>query len=110
MELAQHRWLRRGARWGLHARVRGALCRGGAPPDIETFGGLGPELCAWLKRLAAERQNKLNKREYDDTTWAARSWRSYAAQQISVAVHRTVSMEIAQALGLSGAADERRDM
>ena len=74
---------------------------------IETFGGLGPELCAWLKRLATERQNKLNKREYDDTTWAARSWRSYAAQQISVSVHRTVSMEIAQALGLSGAADER---
>ena len=77
------------------------------PPYVETFGGLGPELCAWLKRLATERQNKLNKREYDDTTWAARSWRSYAAQQISVSVHRTVAMEIAQALGLSGAADER---
>ena len=74
---------------------------------VETFGGLGPELRDWLARLADERANKLNKREYDDTTWAARTWRSYAVQQISIAVQRTVCMEIAHALGLAGAADER---
>ena len=74
---------------------------------LETFGGFGPELRAWLQRLTEERQNKLSKREYDDTTWAARTWRSYAAQQISVALHRSCALEIANALGLSGAADER---
>ena len=76
---------------------------------IETFGGFGPELRDWLQRLTEERQNKLNKREYDDTTWAARTWRAFAVQQLSVAVHRSVSLEIAHALGLSGAADDRGD-
>ena len=75
---------------------------------LETFGGFGPELRAWLQRLTEERQNKLTKREYDDTTWAARTWRSYAAQQLSVALHRSCALEIANALGLSGAADERQ--
>ena len=80
------------------------------PLLVETFGGLGPELRDWLHRLAEERGNKLNKREYDDTTWAARTWRSYAVQQISIAVHRSVALEIAHALGLSGAADDRGAM
>ena len=66
-----------------------------------------PELRAWLQRLAEERANKLNKREYDETTWAARTWRSFAVQQLSVSVHRSVSLEIALALGLSGSVDER---
>ena len=99
---------------GYVARVRGdydrAIRKHGADVVLlllETFGGFGPELRAWLQRLTEERQNKLSKREYDDTTWAARTWRSYAAQQISVALHRSCALEIANALGLSGAADER---
>ena len=43
--------------------------------------------------------------EYHQTTWAARSWRSFAVQKLSVAAHFTVALEIATALGLSTATD-----
>ena len=38
--------------------------------------------------------------EYDDTTWAARTWSTWAAQQISVAVQQAIAEEIAHALGM----------
>lgn len=43
--------------------------------------------------------------EYDQTTWAARSWRSFAVQKLSVAAHFTVALEISTALGLSTATE-----
>ena len=57
--------------------------------------------------LTKERANKLERGEYDQTTWAARSWRSFAAQKVSVAAHRAAAWEIATALGLSTAVDTR---
>ena len=54
-----------------------------------------------------ERKNKLNRCEYDETTWAARSWMSFVTQKISVAVQRAVAYEIATALGLATAVDPR---
>ena len=53
------------------------------------------------------RQNKLRKDEYEVTTWAARTWLSFTAQKVSVALHRSVALEIAHALGLSAAVDAR---
>ena len=60
-----------------------------------------------LRELAEYRQNKLEKHEYDLTTWAARTWMSYSAQRISVALHHAVALETAHALGLSASVDGR---
>ena len=45
--------------------------------------------------------------EYDETTWAARNYMAFAAQRISVAAQISLAQEIAEALGLSVAADPR---
>ena len=65
-------------------------------PEVEVF-----------RELALHRQNKLRKDEYEVTTWAARTWMAFTAQKVSVALHRSVALEIAQALGLSAAVDAR---
>ena len=70
---------------------------------FETFGGFSPDVCRLLKELADVRENRLSKAEYDDTTWAARTWQSWAAQQLSVAVQQAVAEEIAHALGIATA-------
>ena len=70
---------------------------------FETFGGFSPDVCRLLKELADVRENQLSKAEYDDTTWAARTWQSWAAQQLSVAVQQAVAEEIAHALGIATA-------
>jgi len=67
---------------------------------FETFGGFSPDVCQLLKELADVRDDRLSKAEYDDTTWAARTWSTWAAQQISVAVQQAVAEEIAHALGM----------
>ena len=74
---------------------------------FESFGGFSPDVVHLMRDLAEERQNRLNKAEYELTTWAARTWLSFSAQKISVALHRAASLEIAHALGLSTGADER---
>ena len=48
-----------------------------------------------------------NSSEYDETTWSARSFMAFAAQRISVAVQLSMAQEVAEALGLSVAADPR---
>ena len=59
-------------------------------------------------RAAAEwRSNKLTSSEYDETTWSARTWLTFVAQRLSVAVQLSVAQEAAEALGLSVAADPR---
>ena len=51
-----------------------------------------------MGKLTEERKNKLNKIEYEQTTWAARTWRAFSVQKISVAVQRAAALEIAYAL------------
>ena len=70
---------------------------------FETLGGFSPDVAALLKRLADERENRLTKAEYDDTTWSARTWQSFATQQISVALQLAATLEIAHALGIATA-------
>ena len=74
---------------------------------IGMLGGFGPELVELVKRLTEERGNRMTRSEYDQTTWAARSWRSFSVQKIAVAAQRAAALEIAYALGLSTAGDER---
>jgi hypothetical protein len=74
---------------------------------IETFGGFSPELVWLFERLAQERMNRLTHLEYDQTTWAARSWTAFSAQKLSVAVHLAMATEVAVALGLPVAGDHR---
>ena len=42
-----------------------------------------------------------------EATWAARSWMTFVAQRLSVAVQLSMAQEAAEALGLSVAADPR---
>ena len=74
---------------------------------FSTFGGFSPEVEKFLKELTVERANKLNTAEYDDTTWAARTWMTFSAQKLSVAVHMAATGELIRALGLAAAADPR---
>jgi hypothetical protein len=46
-------------------------------------------------------------KEYDETTWSARTWLTFAMQRVSVAVHKAVAKELSDALGFSGAVDPR---
>ena len=77
---------------------------------VETFGGLGPALRALVEELrkgAEWRANKLTASEYDETTWSARTWMAFTTQRLSVAVQYSAAQEVAEALGLSVAADPR---
>ena len=70
---------------------------------FEVWGGWSPEVVEFFRELAAERQNKLESREYDETTWSARTWHSFQAQKVSVALHYAVALEMSLALGLATA-------
>ena len=76
---------------------------------VETLGGMGPELRSVLEAAIEYRLNKLTSGEYDETTWAARNYRTFAMQRISVAIHMAAAQEIAQALDRSIATDPRRE-
>ena len=69
-----------------------------APLLIETFGGFGDDLRRLLEEAAEVRANRLSHDEYDETTWSARTWTTFVAQRISVAVHRATALEIMQSL------------
>ena len=77
------------------------------PLLVETFGGYGPELLALLRDAAEFKCNKLSAAEYDETTWSARTWLTFAMQRVSVAVHMAVAKELSDALGLTAAVDPR---
>ena len=74
---------------------------------VETFGGMSPALYDALREASDWRANKLTSSEYDETTWSARTWMTFVAQRISVAVQLSSAQEVAEALGLSVAADPR---
>jgi hypothetical protein len=85
-------------------RPEGVEC---VPLLVETFGGLSPALTGVLREAADWRSNKLISSEYDETTWSARTWLTFVAQRISVAVQLSMAQEAVEALGLSVAADPR---
>ena len=91
---------------GDYARAKGNGCEPLAAL-IESFGGFSPELMGLLKRAAEQRMNRLTHYEYDQTTWAARSWSTFSAQKLSVAVHLAMATELAVALGLPVVGDPR---
>ena len=59
---------------------------------FETLGGFSAEVVELLH------DNKLTPAEYEETTWSARSWTTFAAQKISVALHYAAAFEISMAL------------
>ena len=71
---------------------------------FETFGGFSPGVVRLLKDLAWEVRNKLSARQYDLTTWGARSWLAFQTQQLSVKLHISCAWEIATELGIAAAA------
>ena len=83
------------------------LCVDVRPLLFSTFGGFSPEVTEFLKELTQERANKLNTSEYDSATWSARTWMTFSAQKLSVAVHMAATGELIRALGLAAAADPR---
>ena len=61
-----------------------------------------------LRKGAEWRANKLTASEYDETTWSARTWMAFTThERLSVAVQYSAAQEVAEALGLSVAADPR---
>ena len=94
------------AKSGDYARAlaSGVTC---VPLLLETFGGCSPEVVSMLREAAEWRKNKLASSEYDETTWAARTWTSFVSQRISVAAQLAMAQEAAEALGMSVAADPR---
>ena len=69
-----------------------------APLLVETFGGFGDDLRQLLQEAADIRADRLSHDEYDETTWSARTWTTFVAQRISVALHRATALEILQSL------------
>ena len=70
---------------------------GGSPPAAFRF-------CVLITCFAKSGPNNV---EYDETTWSARTWMTFVAQRISVAMQLSLAQEVAEALGLSVAADPR---
>ena len=62
------------------------------------------KVCTEYRPIAA---SKLASSEYDETTWAARTWTSFTSQRISVAAQLAMAQEAAEALGMSVTADPR---
>jgi len=71
---------------------------------FETFGGFSPGVVCFLKDLAFEVRNRLTARQYDLTTWGARSWLAFQTQQLSITLHMACAWEIADELGIAAAA------
>ena len=73
------------------------------PLLFETFGGFSPDVVRLLHAAAATVDNRLSAPQYDAATWSTRSWMSFSAQRLSVALHRSVAWELACALDVRGA-------
>ena len=90
-------------RGGVFLRLFALLQKSGA----ERKNAWSPVRLGALRTASEWRSNKLTASEYDETTWSARSFMAFAAQRISVAVQLSMAQEVAEALGLSVAADPR---
>ena len=67
---------------------------------VEPSGACGPRLRELLKQAAEARDNKLTSSEYDETTWAARSWLTFVRQRISCAIVKSGSQRRTRLLRL----------
>ena len=83
-----------------HAVAKGVQVE---PLLFETFGGFSPDVVRLLHAAAATVDNRLSASQYDVATWSTRSWMSFSAQRLSVALHRSVAWELACALDVRGA-------
>ena len=63
------------------------------PLLFETFGGFAPPT-AQLFYYAYELRQKFSTSEYDENTWATRTWLAFVTQQVSVALHKAVAREV----------------
>ena len=50
--------------------------------------------------MGSQVANKLFASEYEETTWSARTWTTFAAQKLSVALHYAAATEISAALSV----------
>jgi hypothetical protein len=73
------------------------------PLLFEVFGGMSEGVADNLKRVAGRCNNSLSFAQYDETTWAARKWRNFAEQQLSVALMWAVANEAFAAVGETSA-------
>ena len=64
-------------------------------------------VCADLPRPGYPPPPPLTTPRDDETTWPARTWLSFVSQRLSVATQLAAAQEVAEALGLSVAADPR---
>ena len=76
---------------------------------FEVWGGWSPAVVDLMEATATERGNKLTRCEYDETTWAARSWHVFGAQRIACALTQAVAQAVARELDLTTARDPRDD-
>ena len=76
---------------------------------FEVWGGWAPPVVDLLRRAEWAHGQKLRRHEYDEATWATRSWPVLAAQRVSCALIRAVSYAVARELELSTARDTRDD-
>ena len=88
-----NRYLNTGRRVAVSADYRGALARGHEviPIIFEVFGGWAPGAVKFFRRVARAHRDRLAE---PLTSWAARTFTSYHAQRISVAIHSNACQEI----------------
>ena len=70
----------------------------------ETFGGFSPDLAGLLHEAAELAQNRLSQSEWDENSWSATKWLAFAAQRVSVALHKAVGYEVLESVGLASVA------
>ena len=58
-------------------------------------------MAALLHEAAELVGNKLVQGEWDVNSWSATKWLTYAAQRVSVALHKAVAYELLEAVGLA---------
>ena len=97
------------------AAIEGAYARALAlgvevqPLLFEVWGGWSPAVVELMRVTAQERGNKLTRNEYDQATWATRSWHTFGAQRVSCALARAMAYAVARELELTTARDPRAD-
>ena len=57
---------------------------------------MSPALHDALREASDWRSNKLTSSEHDETTWSARTWMTFVAQRISVAMQLSLAQEVAE--------------
>ena len=88
-----NRYLNTGSRVAKPADYSGAIARGHEvlPIIFEVFGGWAPGAVKFFRRVARAHRNRLAE---PLTSWAARTFTSYHAQRVSVAIQSTACQEI----------------